>query len=144
MFPACCFRQRTYVTQGHVNEVFIETQTHSCFNGLPFNWDLYRGHSAKLVFDIWYVFAILTYVVVCAYVCVKIVSDFNYTYFFLLSLSLSLSLSVKILCAYVCVWWCGLKFTGNYILLIIFSQIIFVCVYIYTYMCIFVSIFVCV
>ena len=25
MFPACCFRQRTYVTQGHVNRAPNET-----------------------------------------------------------------------------------------------------------------------
>ena len=30
MFSACCFRQRTYMAQGHVNGVLKETWTHSC------------------------------------------------------------------------------------------------------------------
>ena len=30
MFPACCFRQRTYMAQGLINEVLSETCTHSC------------------------------------------------------------------------------------------------------------------
>ena len=30
MFPACCFRQRTYITEGLVNEVLNKTWTHSC------------------------------------------------------------------------------------------------------------------
>ena len=29
MFPACCFRQRTYVTQGIVNGALNKTSTHS-------------------------------------------------------------------------------------------------------------------
>ena len=52
MFPACCFPQRTYVTQGLVNGVLIETWTHSCFQ---FRWPsvgqaaLYRGHSLSFL-----------------------------------------------------------------------------------------------
>ena len=30
IFPACCFRQRTYMAQCLVNEVLNETWTHSC------------------------------------------------------------------------------------------------------------------
>ena len=30
MFPACYFRQRTYVAQGHMNGVPNETHTHLC------------------------------------------------------------------------------------------------------------------
>ena len=30
MFSACCFRQRTYVVQGHMNSALNETQTHFC------------------------------------------------------------------------------------------------------------------
>ena len=30
MFPACCFHQRTYVAQSHVNGALDQTQTHSC------------------------------------------------------------------------------------------------------------------
>ena len=30
MFPTCCFRQRTYVAQGHGNGALNETQTHLC------------------------------------------------------------------------------------------------------------------
>ena len=35
MFPACCFRQRTYVAQGLVNRVLNETWTHAHFQ---FEW----------------------------------------------------------------------------------------------------------
>ena len=30
MFPDCCFLQRSYVVQGHVNGVFNEIRNHSC------------------------------------------------------------------------------------------------------------------
>ena len=46
IFPACCFHQRTYVTQGLVNGVLNETRPHSCFQ---YKWPLvgqaclYRG-----------------------------------------------------------------------------------------------------
>ena len=30
IFPACCFRQRTYMAKGHVNRVPKETGTHTC------------------------------------------------------------------------------------------------------------------
>ena len=37
MFPACCFRQKTYMAQGLVNGVLNETWTHLC---LEFEWFL--------------------------------------------------------------------------------------------------------
>ena len=48
MFPACCFRQRTYVAKGYVNGVPNETQTHLCRFIRRFVqvllWGLYSGH----------------------------------------------------------------------------------------------------
>ena len=35
IFPACCFRQRTYMAQGLINGILNETWTHSC---LQFEW----------------------------------------------------------------------------------------------------------
>ena len=37
MFPACCFRQRTYVAQCFFNGAHNETWTHSCFH---YKWPL--------------------------------------------------------------------------------------------------------
>ena len=82
-----------------------------------------------MVFPIWYVFVVLLSVVVCVCVCDRVVSDFTYNYFF---------------CARACVCMrvqfflckCGLKFTGNYFFLIFF-RMIFLCVYIYIYVCCF-------
>ena len=77
VFPACCFRQRTYVAQGLFNGVLNETWTHSCFH---YKWSLvgqliYIGSLflflecvyfgllyPTLIFDI--------FIVVCACVCV--------------------------------------------------------------------------
>ena len=79
IFPACCFRQRTYVAQGLVNGILSVTWTHSCFT---FKWPLvgpaglYGGYSPSFLecvyfglllplFDIWYVYSC-----VCVCVCV--------------------------------------------------------------------------
>ncbi len=43
MFPACCFRQRTYMAQGLVNGVLNETHVCSLSDFL-FDMGLYRGH----------------------------------------------------------------------------------------------------
>ena len=39
MFPACCFRQRTYMAQGLVNGVLNETGTHLCLQFELFSVD---------------------------------------------------------------------------------------------------------
>ena len=52
MFPACCFCQRIYVAQGHMNGAPNETQSHLCkfVNGMFFRFcmGLYRGHHCML------------------------------------------------------------------------------------------------
>ena len=53
MLPACCLRQRTYVAQGLVNGVLNETWTHSCLQfDLIFSWFglvLYRDYYVRHV-----------------------------------------------------------------------------------------------
>ena len=52
MFPACCFRQRTYVAQSFFNGVLNETWTHLCFK---YKWPLvsqtglYRGRCSSFL-----------------------------------------------------------------------------------------------
>ena len=51
MFPVCCFRQRTYLAQGLVNETWI---TRVCsLNGFQLVIRLYGGHSS-LFLRVWF------------------------------------------------------------------------------------------
>ena len=77
MFQACCFRQRTYVALGLLNEVLNETWTHCCFQ---YKWTLvgqtglYRELCSSFLecvyFGLLYPSLIFyMFIVVCVYVC---------------------------------------------------------------------------
>ena len=79
MFPACCFRQRTYVARRPFNGVLNETWTHSCFQ---YKWPLfgqaglYRGRCSSFLkcvyFGLLYLSLIFdVYICMCVCVCAR-------------------------------------------------------------------------
>ena len=76
IFPACCFRQRTYVAHGFVNVELNETWTHSCFLLVRL---VYIGVVVLLSWSVftlvcftrlWYLICLWLCVCVCVCVCV--------------------------------------------------------------------------
>ena len=113
MFLVCCFRQRTYVAQGHVNGVLNETRTHSFllaerFSGFVWGYiDVTPFFCVSILSDftpigLWYLICYKVFVVL-HWVCVL-------TWFWipLTVISLSLSLSLYI---YIYIWF-GLDFSS--------------------------------
>ena len=78
MFPTCCFHQRTYVAQGHVNRhswdlnsLMLLVESFQVYMGL------YRGHSSLSqrvsilsLYIYIYILYILIYIYICVCVCV--------------------------------------------------------------------------
>ena len=136
IFPACCFRQRKYMTQGLVNRVLNETWTPSL---LQFEWFSFGygfilrsssfflrsclPQSALPVIDIG--FALSS----CVYVLVWFVISLTVIFF---CLCVNVCLAPFFCCG--CVVW-NLQVT---IFLVIFS-----CVYIYMYIYIYIYIYIC-
>ena len=91
MFPACCFRQRTYVAQGLVNGVLNESLNHSCSQFECFSvrlWVLYRGYSPLFLESVYFsllypslIFDMFLSLCVGGCGCVCVVLGFTSSYF---------------------------------------------------------------
>ena len=136
MFPARCFRQRTYVAQGLVNGVLHEAWIHSCFQykwplvgQAGFYWSrcpsflecVYFGLlHPSLIFDM--------FIVVCVCVCVLTLEWFR------------VSITVFV-CVCVSVYlkeFCGFRFTGSSF------SFFCICIHMSAYVCVCVCVCVCV
>ena len=138
MFPACCFRQRTYMAQGLFNWVLNESLTDSCFQykgTLVGQVGLYWGRCPSFLecvyFGLLYPSLIFDMFIYCVCVCVCVC---------VLVLVLFL-VSLIVFCVSVYLReFCGFKFTGSS-----FSFFLYVytclCVYIYIYMCVCVCVY---
>ena len=139
-FPACCFRQRTYMAQGLVNGVLNKIWTHSCsqFECFSFGYGFYIEDFLSFslsVFTldcltfIWYVY------VVCVCVCVCALQWFGV-----------LLTVIFLLCVWVCVLGIFLCMCGSVVLnlLVIFFSNSFLSVYMYTHICVCMCVCVCV
>ena len=114
MFPACCFRQRTYMVQGFVNGVLSETWIHLCLQFECFS----VGYGFFL--------SVFTLAYFTPHLLLRFDTLFSLCVCVLVWFRILLNVCLEMLC--VCAWSCGLKYTGKYILLTIF-----VCLYIYIY-----------
>ena len=122
MFPACCFRQRTYGAQGLFNGALNETWTHSCFQ---YNWHLvwqtglYRGRCFYFLECVYFCFTRLWFWYVYSCVCVCVCVGVGVVLGFMNGFFLCVSVYHR--------EFCGFKFTGSPFSF--FS-------YIYTYVCV--------
>ena len=133
MFPACCFRPRTYVVQGLFNGVLNETWTHSGFQDkwpLVGQAGLYRGRCSSslecVYFGLLYPSLIFDmFIVVCVCVCVCVCWRWS-----------GFGLHKEFVCVCVCVWVCILGSFVVWNLLVVLSPFLYMHTHTHTHICV--------